>query len=35
MLRSPEPFDLAIAQLAAAAEAEADASIHDSRKDTV
>jgi AcrR family transcriptional regulator len=35
VLRSPEPFDLAIAQLAAIAETEADASIHDTRKDTV
>jgi TetR/AcrR family transcriptional repressor of lmrAB and yxaGH operons len=35
VLRSPEPFDLAIAQLAAIAEAEAKASAHDTRKDTV
>ena len=35
VLRSPEPFDLAIAQLAATADTEADASIHDTRKDTV
>jgi TetR/AcrR family transcriptional regulator, lmrAB and yxaGH operons repressor len=35
VLRSPEPFDLAIAQLAAIAETEADASTHDTRKDTV
>jgi len=35
VLRSPEPFDLAIALLAATADTEADASIHDTRKDTV
>jgi TetR/AcrR family transcriptional regulator, lmrAB and yxaGH operons repressor len=34
-LRSPEPFDLASAQLAAAANAEVDASAHTTRKDTV
>ena len=34
-LRSPEPFDLASAQLAAAADAEVDASAHNTRKDTV
>jgi TetR/AcrR family transcriptional repressor of lmrAB and yxaGH operons len=34
VLRSPEPFDLAIAQLAATADAEADASISNTRKDT-
>ena len=35
VLRSPEPFDLAIALLAATADTEADASIHDTREDTV
>jgi AcrR family transcriptional regulator len=34
-LRSPEPFDLASAQLAAAADAEVDASGNNTRKDTV
>jgi TetR/AcrR family transcriptional repressor of lmrAB and yxaGH operons len=32
VLRSPEPFDLAIAQLAATADTEANAAIHDTRK---
>jgi AcrR family transcriptional regulator len=35
VLRSPEPFDLAIALLAATAETEANASIHDTRQGTV
>jgi hypothetical protein len=35
VLRSPEPFDRAIALLAATADTEADASIQDTRKDTV
>jgi TetR/AcrR family transcriptional regulator, lmrAB and yxaGH operons repressor len=34
-LRSPEPFDLASAQLAAAADAEVGASARETRKDTV
>jgi TetR/AcrR family transcriptional regulator, lmrAB and yxaGH operons repressor len=34
VLRSPEPFDLASAQLAAAADAEAEGLIHNTRKDT-
>jgi AcrR family transcriptional regulator len=34
VLRSPEPFDLAIALLAATAETEANASIHDTRQGT-
>jgi TetR/AcrR family transcriptional repressor of lmrAB and yxaGH operons len=35
VLRSPEPFDMAIALLAATADTETDASTHDTRKDTV
>jgi TetR/AcrR family transcriptional repressor of lmrAB and yxaGH operons len=35
VLRSPEPFDMAIALLAATADTEADASIQDTRKHTV
>jgi AcrR family transcriptional regulator len=35
VLRSPEPFDLAIAQLAATADTEAGASIHHTRKDNI
>jgi hypothetical protein len=35
VLRSPEPFDLAIALLAATAENEANASIDDTRQGTV
>jgi TetR/AcrR family transcriptional regulator, lmrAB and yxaGH operons repressor len=35
VLRSPEPFDLASAQLAAAADTEADAPVHNTRKDTI
>jgi hypothetical protein len=35
VLRSPEPFDLASAQLAAAADTEADGSIHNTRKDSI
>ena len=35
VLRRPEPFDLAIAQLAATAETDAAPPPHDTRKDTV
>jgi AcrR family transcriptional regulator len=35
VLRSPEPFDMAIALLAATADTATDASTHDTRKDTV
>jgi TetR/AcrR family transcriptional regulator, lmrAB and yxaGH operons repressor len=35
VLRSPEPFDMAIALLAATADTETDASTDDTRKDTV
>jgi len=35
VLRSPEPFDLAIAQLTTTAETEANAATDDTAKDTV